>query len=321
MKKAMVIFFSPVLAFCGLVLVSCGSPAYCFIYDRIAAVVNDEVIISSDINKLLNPIYEQYTRTYSGEALKEKMLEARREALDVLIENELFYQEAQKYKIEVDKSEIDMRINEIKARFSSEQDFLSALENDNMTVEKYRQNIREQIMIKRLIGYFVTSRVVVTPDEVEEYYNHHLAEFHRTEQVKFDLITLKDVPGEKPAMEKAEEIIKLLEDKKTSSEIEEYFKEDEYLHVKENMGFYSKGRLLSEIEESAFALEIGQYSSPFAIGDEIYVVVLTDKIIEGVMPLREVYSAIENKMIFDAVKIKKVEFVDDLKEKAYISYK
>ena len=122
-------------------------------------------------------------------------------------------------------------------------------------------------------------------------------------------------------MEKAGEIIKLLEDKKTSSEIEEYFKEDEYLHVKENMGFYSKGHLLSEIEDNAFALEIGQYSSPFAIGDEIYVVVLTDKIIEGVMPLREVYSAIENKMIFDAVKIKKVEFVDELKEKAYISYK
>ena len=176
-------------------------------------------------------------------------------------------------------------------------------------------------MIKRLIGYFITSRVVVTPDEVEEYYNHHLAEFHRIEQVKFDLITLKDVPGEKPAMEKAGEIIKLLEDKKTSSEIEEYFKEDEYLHVKENMGFYSKGHLLSEIEDNAFALEIGQYSSPFAIGDEIYVVVLTDKIIEGVMPLREVYSAIENKMIFDAVKIKKIEFVDELKEKAYISYK
>ena len=321
MKKTMVIFFSPVLAFCSLVLVFCGSPAYCFIYDRIAAVVNDEVIISSDINKLLNPIYEQYARTYSGEKLKGKMLEARREALDVLIENELFYQEAQKYKIEVDESEIDMRINEIKARFSSEQDFLSALKNDNMTVEKYRQNIRQQVMIKRLIGYFITSRVVVTPDEVEEYYNHHLAEFHKVEQVKFDLITLKDVPGEKPAMEKAEEIVKLLEDKKTSSEIEEYFKEDEYLHVKENMGFYSKGHLLSEIEESAFALEIGQYSSPFAIGDEIYVVVLTDKIIEGVMPLREVYSAIENKMIFDAVKIKKVEFVDDLKEKAYISYK
>ncbi|MDD5644687.1 MAG: SurA N-terminal domain-containing protein [bacterium] len=294
--------------------------AYAFVFDKIIAVVNDDVVTASSINRLIKPLYEQYRNIYSGEELNKKLLAAQRDALDVMIDNKLLYQEALKYKVEVDKEEIDRKTNEVKARFSSEQEFIDALESDGITVEQYRQDIREQIMIMKVVGYFVTSRVVVTPVDVKNYYEEHKDQFFVKEMVKFDLITVKD-SGEMPALEKTNEIVGFLEKGDTLSEVKNRFKDDKFVNIKEDMGFYGRGQLLKDIEENAFSLQVGEFSGPFVIEDEFYVVMLTDRITEGTTPLSEVFQSIENKLTYDKVRDKKAEFIKELRDKAYISYK
>lgn len=294
--------------------------ARAFVFDKIIAIVNDDVITSSDINRLIKPLYEQYKNIYSGEELNKKLMSAQKEALDVMIDNKLLYQEALKYKVEVDKEEIDRKINEVKARFSSEDEFIQALEGDGITVEKYRQEIKEQVMIMKVVGYFVTSRVVVAPTDVEKYYNEHKENFFVKEMVKFDLIVVKD-SEENPALDKANKIIELLENNAAIPEIKDNFKSDNLVSVKEDMGFYGRGQLLKDIEENAFSLQVGEFSKPFVIEDEFYVVILTDRITEGIAPLSEVFQSIENKLTYDKVKDKKAEFIKELREKAYIAYK
>ncbi|MCK9555458.1 SurA N-terminal domain-containing protein [bacterium] len=291
-----------------------------FVFDKIIAIINDDVITSSDINRLIKPLYEQYKNIYSGEELNKKLLSAQKEALDIMIDNKLLYQEAVKYKVEIDKEEIDRKINEVKARFGSEDEFIQALESDGITVEKYRQEIKEQMMIMRLVGYFVTSRVVVAPIDVEKYYNEHKEDFFVKEMVKFDLITVKD-SEENPALDKANKIFSLLESDAALSEIKGNFKDDDFVSVKEDMGFYGRDQLLKEIEENAFSLQIGEFSRPFVIENEFYVVILTDRITEGTASLSDVFQSIENKLTYDKVRDKKAEFIKELREKAYICYK
>ena len=57
--------------------------------DRVVAVVNDEVITQAELDNFLRPVYEQYSKEYSGEELVKVMGEVRQKILSQMIEDKL----------------------------------------------------------------------------------------------------------------------------------------------------------------------------------------------------------------------------------------
>ena len=73
------------------------------IYDQIVAVVNDDVITYSELEKVLDPLYRKYEESYSGPELFEKLQEARWSILNQLIEEKLILQEAKTREYEIEE--------------------------------------------------------------------------------------------------------------------------------------------------------------------------------------------------------------------------
>jgi len=108
-RKAISLFL-----FCmmGIIMPSQAS-LFAALIDKIAAVVNEDVITESELRESMLPFIADYRIRYGEEGLKEKMDEARQDALNRLIEEKLILLEARKRNVIVDDFEIQQRIEEV----------------------------------------------------------------------------------------------------------------------------------------------------------------------------------------------------------------
>src|SRR3989338_8528114 len=74
--------------------------------DRVAAIVNQDVITQSELDMLFRPIYEQIVTSHKGPNLEGQIQDLRLKLLNQLIEDRLVSQEAEKLGIVVEDSEL-----------------------------------------------------------------------------------------------------------------------------------------------------------------------------------------------------------------------
>jgi len=141
--------------------------------DQVLVKVNEELILLSDLERemaLLSPLEKE---PYQGEEGEKKL---RQDTLEKLIQDRLFLQAAKKEKeIQVEEAEAELILSEKKKGFGSEEEYKKALEVANLTPEKYRLLIQEQLYIwkfrqKKLREKFPVVMVNVTEEEIKKFY-------------------------------------------------------------------------------------------------------------------------------------------------------
>jgi peptidyl-prolyl cis-trans isomerase SurA len=145
------------------------------VLDRIVAVVNEDIILLSELNTRMRP-YVQQIRNQGFDADKERQMlfKVREDLLNRLVDEKLTDQEIKRNGIQVDESEIDSTIERIKkSNFFTDEDLRRFLESEEMTMEQYREQIKEQVLRSRLVTYEVKSKIVITDEEIQAYYDSH----------------------------------------------------------------------------------------------------------------------------------------------------
>jgi len=138
--------------------------------DRVVAVVNGKMITMFDLNARITDI-SQRAQGASFKPTDPRSDELRHQVLDSMINDILIEQEAARLKITVSETEIDSQIDEIKKKNElSQQAFTAELAKEGMTLKEFRERLREDTMKKRLLGFMVHRKVLVTDDEVRDYY-------------------------------------------------------------------------------------------------------------------------------------------------------
>jgi peptidyl-prolyl cis-trans isomerase SurA len=147
------------------------------VLDRIVAVVNEDIILLSELNERMAP-YAQRIRQQGFDLDKERQMlfKVREEMLNRLVDEKLTDQEIKRNDIQVGEAEIDSTIERIKAANSfTDEDLRRFLEQDQMTMAQYREQIKEQVLRTRLVNYQVKSKIVITEEEIRAYYDSHPA--------------------------------------------------------------------------------------------------------------------------------------------------
>ena len=149
------------------------------IIDRIVAVVNSDIITLYDLNRALKP-YEENIKAlgYETEKERETLFQVRKDLLDQLIDSKLADQEIERAQITVSESDIDGTIERMKeARSITDEQLRSGLARQGMTMAEYRKEMREQILRTKLVNREVKSKIVVTKEDIKEYYDNHQDEY------------------------------------------------------------------------------------------------------------------------------------------------
>lgn len=139
--------------------------------DRVVAVVNDDVITLSELEKTGRTFFERIKTKAPPSEVERALEKARQEVLASLIDKMLVRQVAEKLNISVNESEIDRAIDQILARNNATiEDFRQELVSIGATEQEYRDNLRDQILQSKIVSYEVRSRIVIVEENIKEYY-------------------------------------------------------------------------------------------------------------------------------------------------------
>jgi peptidyl-prolyl cis-trans isomerase SurA len=155
------------------------------VVDRIVAIVNDEIISLNELNDALKPYLARIKQQgYTDEQARKILYRTREEVLNQLIDEKLTDQEIKRQNVSVSDEEIDLTIEDIKRQNQfTDETFRQALANEGLTIDDYRQRLKNQLLRSRLVNIEVRSKVVITDVEISNYYQEHIDEYKQDKSV------------------------------------------------------------------------------------------------------------------------------------------
>lgn len=135
--------------------------------DRILAVVNDDIIVQSELDDAIRTIKQQLQQQ-NRPVPPDSALQ--RQVLERLIVMRLQLQLANSTGIRVDDETLNRTVQNIAQQNGmSLSEFRNILERDGFSFAKFREDIRNEIIINRLQQRQVTNRITVTEQEVDNF--------------------------------------------------------------------------------------------------------------------------------------------------------
>lgn len=295
--------------------------------DRIVAVVNDEPITQSDLDRYLLPIYKDLKEGQQNEEeLARQLNEIRLRLLNQIIEDRLVFQEAKTRGIAVEESEVEQVISEFKKQFPSEEEFEKTMMREGFSVGEIRENSRRQLIIRKLHDMEIRSRVVVSPREIEDYYQEHLHELSEREQIKLSSITVKKSEeaqlkglADEGAKSRIEAIEKRLRAGEDFKKLAEKFSEDSRAKEGGMMDWLKRGEMLSSLEDVLFKLKVGEVSPVLETTSAYHLFKIEDKKASFTPALDDVRGKVYEILFQKKAREKFKEWMDELKSRAYIT--
>lgn len=253
-----------------LALVCIAGPTAAQRLDGIAAVVNDDVVLQSDIEEQLYLFLSRNQMTPDSTTVDT----LRREILDQLIDEKLIVAEAKRQGLTVSDAEVakqvDDAVREAKTRLGSEQAYREQLAREGLTEEKlrarYRTDVERQLLRQRLITKALP-RKPVTAAEAEAYFKDNRAKFGKVSaQVRLSVVQIP-VTADSAADAKAKAAAlavrkRILGGEKFAKVAAEVSEDPGNAKSGGDLGFFSPGMMEPALEEAAFTLKPNVLSQP-----------------------------------------------------------
>jgi peptidyl-prolyl cis-trans isomerase SurA len=238
--------------------------------DAIAAMVNDEPVLASDVEEQLF-LYLQRAQARPDSSQVDTL---RRQVLDQLIDEKLLLAEAKRQNITVPPAEVakqvDRALAEAKQRLGGEQGFLEQLRRENTTEarlrDRYRTDLERQMLGERVVKKMLPVKPVPQA-EAEKYYLEHKDDFPKVPaQLKLQVIQIvptADSASLKAGKSKIEAIRKrLVAGEKFAKVAAETSDDPGSANAGGDLSFFRRGQMDPALEEAAFSLVPGKVSAP-----------------------------------------------------------
>ncbi|HIJ56800.1 MAG TPA: hypothetical protein HPQ03_11845 [Deltaproteobacteria bacterium] len=235
--------------------------------ERIAAVVNDDIITLSELNTALTPFAEKIKSSgYTADKEREVLYTVREQVLNQLVDETLTKQEIKRANINVSNMEVDAMIERIKeVRFYTDEEFRVALKQQGFTVADYRTRLKEQIMRSKLVNQEVKSKIIITQDDIKTYYDSHTDAY--TGERKYHLRNIiMVVPALAGAIEKneihkkMETVMAKLKAGASFDSLAREYSQSPLSKEGGNLGTFNAGSLSPQIQSALQNLKKGEYS-------------------------------------------------------------
>ena len=162
--------------------------------EKILVIVNDEIITQTELEEQVTRSEEMLRQLnqYDEAQLSAEMEKARPQILESMIDEILFTQAAVDIGMQVEESEIQQFITNLKAQFGSAEAFEEALKVEGYTLDAFRREKRRELLRQELIKRKFGSAIKVTDSDVRKFYNENKEQFpERTDTVKLKHILIK----------------------------------------------------------------------------------------------------------------------------------
>jgi len=280
--------------------------------------VNGAILTDRDLAREIQTIFP-YTKTHNGvpKAMEPEMVKG---ALDMIIFEELVYQEAVRRKMTVAPERMKDAETHFRKQFASEQEMNQVLQAEvHGSRELLREKIRRALLIQDLLKSDVTERSKVSLVEARAYYEKNKQKFAHPET--FSIQTISFIPPADANPDAAQEARKhALDAEKAAKATKSYqefgllaekVSEDDW-HV--NMGdrkAVDRDKLPPPVVDAALKMRAGEVSELIQLGNAYTLFRLNAHVPAGTAPFEEVKA----KLMTDLQKEKNEQLRSDLNKK------
>jgi len=297
------------------------------VIDGVAAIVNSDVITISQVRELVGARERALREAYNGPDLIDKVKEMRLGALKDLVDRQLIIQEfrsMQEKGANIPDYVVDDRVQTIiREEFGGDRAaFIRTLQAQGYTLTRFKEIEKEKIIVQAMRQAKVTDNFVVSPKQIQDYYDKNKAAYTIPEQVKLRMIVLREGSDDVIGANKrqtAEEIRQKIIDGAEFERMAQMYSEDEATSdMGGDWGWIERNTLNEELTKAAFSLKAGETGPVMQIGDSYYILYVEARKNASLKPMTEVREEIERSLIqIERMKAQQ-RWIDTLRRKAYI---
>ena len=165
--------------------------------NSVRAVVDDEIITQEEVIKRASVAIREAQQKYQDKELMDKIDELLKETLEELINRKVLIKEARRLfgtdevRMKEVEKELDSFVKGAVKNVGSLSRYYEIAESQGINPVEKKNELKEDIMIDRIIKENVQDKVKIQPKLLRQYYNDNIEEFHQKKEVQIRHIMVK----------------------------------------------------------------------------------------------------------------------------------
>ena len=177
------------IGLCAGLLISTGLQAQMVELDRVAAIVDNDVIMASQVTERMNTIRQQLSERGATDLPPDDELRA--QVMDRLVLESIQLQMADRAGIRIDDATLNQTMQQLAERNGvSLEQFQAALERDGISYAHAREQVRRELLINRVRQRRVAERIQVSDQEVRNFLNSEVGRYQTSADYRLAMIVL-----------------------------------------------------------------------------------------------------------------------------------
>lgn len=322
----------PRFLLCFVIAAVAGTPARAadVVVEDIVARINNQIITSSELQRSQDQLKQEAQQQDSASPEK-TVADHQKDVLRDLIDQQLLLEKGKDLGITGD-TEVIKKLDEMRKemKLDSMEDLEKAAQAQGVSFEDFKQNIRNQIITQQVIGKEVGSRLNITKEDEQKFYDEHKSELARPEQIRLseilvspDKITGKDNDDDKiaAAKAKAEDLLAQIKKGAAFEDIAKKNSDGPTAAQGGDLSYFKRGTLAKELEDLTFSMDAGKVSDVVRTKQGFVILKVTDHQHAGIPAIHDVEGQVEEAVYLHKLQPALRDYLTKLREEAYIDIK
>jgi peptidyl-prolyl cis-trans isomerase SurA len=307
------------------------------VIEEIVVRINGSIISRSDLQRSKEDVMRECKEKGGSDAdCQAEMATREKDVLRDLIDQQLLQQKAADLGITGD-TELIKRLDEMRKQMHLEsmEALEKAAEQQGVSFEDYKQNIRNQIITQAVIQREVGPKISITPEDVKQFYDSHQKELDRPEAVQLSEILLSTASkpakeGEAPeedaasiaaAQKKADAAAAAIKKSEKFEDVAKKYSDGPTAAQGGDLGDFKRGTLAKQLEDRVFSMKKDEVTEPIRTKQGFVILKVTEHQAAGVPPRKDVESEIQNAIYYQKLQPALRDYMTKLREEAFIDIK
>ena len=299
------------------------------IFERVVAVINDSIVLRSELEARMVPVIGEAQQIADPKERERRIDKLRGQVLDEMVNEELIVQAAEAAKIEVESTEVQAALDEIKSSNNLDDAALAqVLAAQGYTLGNYKTDLRRQLLRLRAVNQLVAPKVTVTDEDIKARYDEMQRRSASVSAVKLShiLFKLPEHPTEQQlteAKEKAATAIARVKNNEEFAKVAGEVSEDEGTKATGGeLGWFQRNSLANpEWEPIVFAMEKGDVRGPVMGPQGMHVFFVSEVKKSDLKQFSEMKEQLSRELRRSQMDKQTQTWIDELRKKAYIDIK
>jgi peptidyl-prolyl cis-trans isomerase SurA len=302
------------------------------VIEEIIARINNQIVTRTEYLRSKDQLKQEAQQQDPVNANK-IVAERDKDILRDLIDQQLLLEKGKDLGITAD-TELIKKLDDMRKEMNLEsmEDLDKAAQAQGVSLEDFKQNLRNQIITQQVIGREVGSKMSMSKEEEQKFYDQHKSEMEQPEHIRLSEILVSpekkgganapDDPQQlATAQAKAEDLLAQIRKGAKFEDIAKKNSDGPTAAHGGDLGDFKRGTLAKELEDKTFAMKPGDVSDVIRTRQGFVILKVVEHHTAGIPTMSEVEPRIQDALYMQKLQPALREYLQKLREDAYIDVK